>query len=93
MSVGFNRTGIYDVGYQRAMVNVCGTIIVNGPVSIGAGSRIEVAKNATLVFNGKVSNSAGVTIECQDQISIGDNTVISWNTTIIDCDFHYVKKN
>lgn len=73
------------------MVNIRGTIMVNGRISIGAGSRVEVAKNATLSFNGKVANCAGVTIECQDQISIGDNTVISWNKTIIDCDFHYVK--
>lgn len=91
LRVGFNNTGIFDVRYQRAVLNVAGTINVKGNVNIGAGSRIEVGKDAVLSFEGKVSNSAGVTMVCDDSISIGSNTVISWNTLIIDTDFHYVK--
>ena len=65
-------------------------MVLNGDVYIGAGSRIEVAQEAVLTFGGKVANSAGLTLICGDRITIGDNTVISWETLIIDTDFHYV---
>ena len=72
------------------MLRMEGILEVKGKVGIGAGSRIDVGKNATLSFIGNVANSAGVTIVCGDRITIGNNTVISWDTLIIDTDFHYV---
>lgn len=92
ITIGFNRTGISDVRYQRTMLNLCGgKIIADGSVTIGSGSRIEVGEGAVLHFEGKVSNSARVSIICEDKICIGNNTVVSWDTLIIDTDFHYVK--
>lgn len=91
MTIGFNRTGIYDVRFQRSMLNVSGTIEAMGPVSLGGGCRIDVAVGSTLLFAGKVSNSAGLTIVCGERIEIGNDTIISWNTLIIDTDFHYIK--
>lgn len=88
--MGFNRTGIYDEKSQRSIMNVSGKIKLNGNMSLGAGSRLEVGKNGTLVIGGNVANSAGVTICCHDRIEIGGNTVISWDTLIIDKDFHYI---
>lgn len=90
MSVGFNRTGICDVRYQRAMLDVAGTIETHGRVSIGAGSRIVVGKDAVLRFGGKVAYSAAVTIVCGKSMEIGGDTVISWDTLIMDTDYHYV---
>ena len=90
MSIGFNRTGIYDPCSQRAILNLSGTLIVNGKLGLGAGSRLEIGKNGSLIIKGLVANSAGVTICCHDRIEIGDKTVISWDTLIIDKDFHYI---
>ena len=88
--IGFNRTGIYDVRHQRSMLNVEGKMVVDGKVGIGAGARIDVNKGGVLHFNGQVGNSAGATIVCADQIVIGDHTALSWDTLIIDKDYHYV---
>ena len=88
--IGFNRTGIFDVRHQRSMLNVEGTMVVGGNVGIGAGARIDVNKGGVLHFNGQVGNSAGVTIVCADHIEIGDHTALSWDTLIIDKDYHYV---
>lgn len=90
LSIGFNRTGIYDAHYQRAILNVAGKLELNGNLNLGAGSRLEIGKTGTLVIGGLVANSAGVTICCHDRIEIGGKTVISWNTQIIDKDFHYI---
>ena len=90
LSVGFNRTGIYDPCTQRAILNLSGTLIVTGKLGLGAGSRLEIGKKGKLIIKGLVANSAGVTICCHDRIEIGDKTVISWDTLIIDKDFHYI---
>lgn len=90
LSIGFNRTGIFDAHYQRAILNVDGKLELNGNLNLGAGSRLEIGKSGTLVIGGLVANSAGVTICCHDRIEIGGKTVISWNTQIIDKDFHYI---
>jgi len=57
---------------------------------MGAGSRLEIGKMGKLIIRGIVANSAGATICCHDRIEIGDKTVISWDTLIIDKDFHYI---
>lgn len=63
---------------------------MNGKLGLGAGSRLEIGKKGQLIIKGLVANSAGVTICCHDRIEIGDKTVISWDTLIIDKDFHYI---
>lgn len=90
MKIGFNQTGLFDAQRQRTLLKIEGTIELNGFFSLGAGSRLEVGSKGTLVIMGIVSNSAGTIICCHDRIEIGDNTVISWNTQILDKDFHYV---
>lgn len=90
LSVGFNRTGIYDTRYQRAILNIAGRLKLNGNLNLGAGSRLEIGEQGTLITEGLVANSAGVTICCHDRIEIGSKTIISWDTLIIDKDFHYI---
>ena len=89
-NIGFNQTGIFDAHYQRAILNISGKLELNGSLYMGAGSRIEIDSCGVLIVNGLVSNSAGLTLCCHDFIEIGANTVISWDTLIMDKDFHYV---
>lgn len=30
ISIGFNRTNLFDVRHQRTMISICGTIIISG---------------------------------------------------------------
>ena len=90
MRIGFYPPGIIDK-HQRCLLNLAGNIRINGNGTIGAGSRIEVAQKAVLEFLGIVDNSAAVSIECQDRITIGGGTVISWDVLIMDDDFHFIQ--
>ena len=90
ISIGFNRTGIYNPHVDRAILNVSGRLVLNGKLNLGAGSRLEVGQEGSLVINGLVANSAATTICCYDYIEFGDKTVISWETLIMDKDFHYI---
>ena len=62
--------------------------IMGGGISFGHGSRIIVAKNALLEINKNFSNTAMLTIVCTQSISIQSNVTVSWNTLIMDTDFH-----
>ena len=89
--IGFNNTNLYDEQSQRAIVNIEGTLELNGDFVIGAGSRLDIGPKGVLqIRSGVVANSAGLMICCYDFISIGGGTIISWDTTIIDKYFHNV---
>lgn len=88
--IGFNRTGIFDVRYQRAILNISGRLELMANMQLGAGSRLVIGKEGVMKIQGNVSNSAGTTIICHDLIVIEDKTVISWDTLITDRDFHYL---
>lgn len=87
--LGFDYTGLFR---HRSILIIEGTLVVNGQVRIGGESKICVMENGNLVFKGDVTNSAGLTIICGDEVVIGGGTVISWDTTIIDSDFHYIEE-
>lgn len=90
IKIGFNQTGLFDERTQRAIINISGNIELHGIFELGAGSRLEVGNNGFLIIKGNVANSAGLTISCHDRIVLEAGTVISWDTLILDRDFHYI---
>lgn len=90
--VGFSTVGIFDKKYERSILQINGNVIIDGDnVIFGAGSKICVFKNAELIIGNNFENTANVTIICTRQISIGYNLLVSWNTCIMDNDFHFVE--
>lgn len=63
-------------------------MIVNGFVTIGHGGKILVYKGATLEFGDHVNANADLKIFCNDHISVGDSSFISWEVEIRDNDGH-----
>lgn len=91
LKVGFGMVGIFDKRYERSILQIDGTIQIKGKCSFGQGARICVAKDAVLALGENFTNSAECSIICTNRIDIGDNVVVSWNTTIIDTDLHKVE--
>lgn len=92
MLVGFGSVGVFDKKYQRAMLEINGTIeIPDGKISIGQGARVSVGKNATVTFGEHFSNTAGMTIISTNRITFGKNVLVSWDTLIMDTDWHALK--
>lgn len=74
------------------MIEIDGTIVIpDGRTTIGQGSRLSVGKNAVLSFGKNFVNSAGMTIICTDSISFGDDVLVSWETLIMDSDWHSMR--
>lgn len=64
---------------------------MNGKATFGHGSRICVTKEGTLKLGNNFCNTAMMTLVCAKEITIGDNVVTSWNTLVMDTDWHNVE--
>lgn len=69
-------------------MEINGSVIINGRVNIGAGSKVTVADGAVLTFGKRFVNTASMTICCEKNVTFGDDVLISWGTTFIDTDYH-----
>lgn len=88
--IGFGKVGIFDKKYERTIWDVNGDVIFHGFARIGNGSRIVVGSWGILSFGNNFECTAAASLICLKSISLGDNTLISWDTIIMDSDFHYI---
>lgn len=93
LHVGFGRVGIFDKDYSRSILQIDGTIHLEGlgRYYMGHGCRICVMKNAHLYIKKEFVNSAEMSIVCSKEIHIGHHVTTSWNTLVMDTDFHITK--
>lgn len=63
---------------------------IKGSAIFGQGARICILKGGNLLIGEKFLNTAAMTIICEKSIVIGDNVLTSWNTLVMDTDFHNV---
>ena len=67
-----------------------GHIHFEGSAYIGNGTRISVDHDAHLYLGDKLYCSGNALISCDKMISIGDDSMLSWNVTIMDNDAHKI---
>lgn len=90
--IGFGGVGIYDKKCQRSILQIDGRIeLPKGKTRLGTCAKLVVGKNATLTFGKDFCNTAGMTIICNDRITFGDNVLVSWETMIMDEDWHQLQ--
>lgn len=87
---GSHGLGTQDLLYSRTMWEVYGTLIINGNVCIGRGSKISIGNNATLTLGRNFMITGNSEIICQKSITFGDDCLLSWDILIMDTDFHHV---
>lgn len=88
--IGAHEIGIYDKRHSRPIWENAGTIIFSGTALIKYGAKIIVGEKGTLKLGNDIRLSSGSFIICYKHVEIGDNCRISWNSQIIDTDFHRV---
>lgn len=89
---GFGNVGIFDKKYERSILDIQGTVVLKGKASFGHGSRLVVCKDGVLTLGSNFSNTAKGTIVCAKHIAIGENMLMSWDTLIMDTDWHSLKE-
>lgn len=88
LRLGYHRLGTLDPKYERTLWDVDGDIVLKGKAGIGKGSRISVS--GELVLGDGFEVTGGCTIICKHRIDIGSGCLFSWDTLIMDTDFHSV---
>jgi acetyltransferase-like isoleucine patch superfamily enzyme len=85
--IGFGGSdNMIDYSYKRTILKICGIINFKGKAKIGMGSRLLVYGNLNIGDNFNITGDA--LISCANKISIGDNTMLAWESVIMDSDQH-----
>ncbi len=90
VKIGPHGLGTQDIKYSRTIWDVSGTLVINGEVSIGRGSRICIDNEAILTLGNGFIITGLSTIICQKAITFGDDSLLSWDIQIMDTDFHRI---
>lgn len=90
---GFIEVGIYDKTYQRSILQIDGNVVLDGhgTYRFGQGARLSVNTDSVLNIGNGFVNTANGTIACAERIDIGENVTTSWDTIIMDSDWHRVR--
>jgi acetyltransferase-like isoleucine patch superfamily enzyme len=90
IQIGYGKIGISDFKRTRGIWEVYGEVIFNGRVFIMHGTKIVVGKDAQLILGDNFTTSTEVSIIAEKRITIGDGSGISWQTQVMDTDFHHI---
>ena len=90
VKIGFGDIGIFDRKFGRAIWNISGEVVFNGPAFIGHGNKINVHKGGLLDFGADVIINAESSIVCRKSVIFGKNCLVSWDCMIMDTDFHKI---
>jgi hypothetical protein len=89
IEIGYGDVGIFDREVSRSIWQVSGTVIFKGSAQIGHGSKLSVG--GTLILGNGFMITAESSIIASNRIEFGENCLLSWDTLIMDTDFHDVK--
>jgi UDP-3-O-[3-hydroxymyristoyl] glucosamine N-acyltransferase len=93
---GMIRIGLWDIGISdhrvsRSIWEVAGTVVFRGTSTIGCGAKIIVGSEGTLIMGDGLKLSAESTVIAYLKVCFGNDCGISWDTLIMDTDFHKIK--
>lgn len=88
--IGLGNIGIFDQFFSRSILEIKGKVIFKGDAYIGQGSKISVGETGVLKIGDNFNITAETEIVCHKEISFGNNVLISWNSLIMDTDFHRI---
>lgn len=90
IQIGYGKIGITDFKRSRGVWEVHGDVVFNGRAFIMHGCKINVAENAELIFGDDFNMSTECTIVARKRIEIGNHSGISWESLVMDSDFHHI---
>lgn len=91
IQIGYGNVGVFDKKKSRTVWEVYGDITFSGNAIIGHGSKIIVGPEASLLFGDNFKLTAESSIIAFNKIQFGNECLISWETQIMDTDFHKIK--
>ena len=90
VQLGYGKVGISDFKRSRAIWEVYGNVTFNGRAFIMHGCKINVFENAELIIGDDFNMSTECTLIASKKIEIGNHSGISWESLVMDTDFHHI---
>ena len=90
IKIGFGEVGIFDEKRQRTIWQNLGRVNFSGKAKIGHGSKISVGESGVLSLGNNFIITAESAIVAHLNISFGNDCLLSWDTLIMDTDFHKI---
>lgn len=86
--------GMGKIGFSHkndiTLLNIQGELKLKGNYSIGRGCRIDIAEKAAITIGSGGYINVNSNFIIMNGLTIGDNTIISWNCEFLDDDFHEI---
>lgn len=86
--IGIGEVGAFDFRRSRAVWQVAGQVVFEGPARVGNGFKLSVAETGTVTFGSGFTGIAESQVICRDSITFGPGVGIGWDVLITDTDFH-----
>tara|TARA_R110002020_G_scaffold415079_2_gene624505 strand:+ start:274 stop:900 length:627 start_codon:yes stop_codon:yes gene_type:complete len=92
------RRGMFKLGAQGSdmfssnsfVLDLKGTLKLNGHISVGIGCTIRVEEKGVLELEDNVVIGARSLVLCEESVLIKNNTITSWDCQIMDTDTHSI---
>ena len=91
VQIGYGKIGVADFKRSRAIWEVYGDVIFYGRAFIMHGCKLNVAENAQLIIGDDFNMSTECALVVEKKIQIGNSSGISWESLVMDTDFHYIR--
>ena len=88
IKIGFGDVGIFDQIKSRTIWQVSGNVEFRGKANIGHGSKLSISGNLLIGKNFNITAESSIIVK--KEIAIGKNVLISWDSLIMDTDFHKI---
>lgn len=90
ISIGVIRISAIETNHNPTIFNNRGTLTFAGRVKVHPGSILSIVPNASISLGNHVGFGANTKVICRKAIEIGNDVRISWNSQVLDSDFHFL---
>ena len=88
--LGYSSVGIFDARFDRGIWQCSGKVTFEGAAVFSQGSKISVGASGVLHVGEGFRNMANGEFVCHESMQLGSNSLVSWDTLIMDTDFHQI---
>ena len=89
---GYKWFDLWPTSFLPTQLQVKGTIIFKGEAVISGGANVNVQnKDGVIVLGERIVIGGGSVVKCLKRIEIGDESAITGNCIVMDCNMHFVK--
>lgn len=90
VSIGVIRISDFENNSSRTVFNNMGEISIGGNVKLHPGAVIVIHPGAVMTLGRRVGIGGNSKVICYKSITIGNDFRCSWNSQILDTDFHFL---